>query len=134
MEEDTLRCRLLSLFKTNLDHALLPLNHIEIILEFVPYLLVLRYPIDFFTIDWLGYYCPIFSYFDLSFYLGFVGDTFQQVALVLALLFATLYWAVPLSLYLAKHSISNTGMNFRRIVFLVTRNLLYLPILNVVLG
>jgi hypothetical protein len=95
---------------------------------------VLRYSIDYFTLNWLGYYAPIFTYLDLSFYIKFVTPTTQQIIFSLALLFLNIYWILPLSLFLSGRTLSNLQQNIRRFMFIVARNLLFLPLLNIVLS
>jgi len=105
----------------------------EIALEFVPYFQVLRYSIDYFTANWLGSITPIFSYLDLSFLLSYASTSVQQIAFVLALVFMNLYWIIPFTLFLSKKEYSNVAMNVQKFVFIVAKNVLFLPLLNIVI-
>ena len=94
---------------------------------------MLRYSIDYLTPNWLAQTTPIFSYTDLSYYLTYASPAVQQLIFALAVVFINLYWILPLSLFLSRREHSNWGMNLQRFLFILTKNVLFLPLLNIVI-
>jgi hypothetical protein len=62
---------------------------------------MLKFSIDYFTIEWLGYNQPIFSFLDISYYLKFVDLHTAEIITVGAILFMNIYWVVPFIRFLA---------------------------------
>lgn len=94
---------------------------------------MLKFSIDYFTLDWLGYSQPIFSFLDASYYLNLAPAAFPP-ALIASLVFINLYWLLQFSAFLSGKQLSNTIANIRKFVFIFARNVLFLPLFNVVLG
>jgi hypothetical protein len=124
---------MLPLFKTNVHTNLVPLFAIEMIFEIIFYLQALKYSVDYFTPQWVGAYRPVFSYFDLSFYLANSSAFVYQSALIAAIVLMNAFWVVQLSMFLLGKEYSNRAANVRKLILIVTKNVLFLPFVNVVL-
>jgi hypothetical protein len=83
------------------ESSYIPLNAIEVVLEFIPYLLMLKFSVDYYTMEWLGYDQPIFSFLDVSYYLIFVDSHTSDIITVVAILFMNIYWVVPFVRFIA---------------------------------
>jgi hypothetical protein len=83
--------------------------------------------------DWLGYSQPIFSFTDLSYYLNFTNSNTSQLIFMLSIAYMNLYWMVLLFFFLVDRKLGNLGLNIKKFVFIVNRNLLILPFFNIIL-
>ena len=99
----------------------------------MPYLLVLKFSIDYFTLNWLGYNQAFFSYLDLSYYLNLASANTYNLTLIVCLVFMNLYWIVQVFVFMLGKTYSNTLSNVRKFIFIFTKNILLLPLLNVVI-
>jgi hypothetical protein len=124
---------LLPLLQTNVEVSVIPLHAIEVIFEFIPYLQILKFSIDYFTMDWLGYTQPIFSFLDASYYLNFASSSTYQLVFILSIVYMNLYWIVLLSFFLVGKKYSTLGQNLKKSAFIISRNLLLLPFFNLIL-
>jgi hypothetical protein len=70
---------------------------------------------------------------DLSYYLNLAGAQTFNIVLVVSLTFMNLYWIIHVLIFLAGKTLSNAQSNARKLVFMVTKNVLLLPLLNVVI-
>lgn len=102
-------------------------------LEFIPYLQILKFSIDYFTLDWLGYSQPIFSFLDASYYLNFANSSAYQLAFLLSIAYMNIYWMLLLFLFVADRQLGPLGMNIKKFVFILNRNVLLLPFFNLIL-
>ena len=113
---------------------LLPLNIIEIVLDFWFYLTMLKYSVDYFTPIWIDKEQPILSYLDPSFSLKLFTPNIREIFLYFTLSYITLYWMLPLMMFLNDVKRSNLALNANRMIFLITKNVLLLPMLQIVLS
>lgn len=116
-----------------MEVSYIPLHAIEVGFEFIPYLQILKFSIDYFTTDWLGYSQPIFSFVDVSYYLNFTNSDTYQLIFMLSIAYMNLYWMVLLFFFMVDKKLSNLALNIKKFVFVVNRNLLMLPFFNIVL-
>jgi hypothetical protein len=111
----------------------IPLHALEVVLEFIPYLQILKFSIDYFTMEWVGYQQPIFSFLDASYYLNFSSSNTYQLVFLLSIAYMNLYWMVLLFFFMAGRKLGSIGLNIKKFVFIVNRNLLLLPFFNLIL-
>lgn len=124
---------MLQLLKTDVKVNLIPLNAIELILECLQYFMLFRFSIDYFTSTWLGDPQPIFSYLDLSYYLRFASQNACSITVIVSLIYMNLYWLVHVVIFFADKKLSNIALNVKKLIFIITKNLFFLPLLNIVL-
>lgn len=91
---------------------------------------LLRFSIDYLTPFWLGTFQPLLSYLDLSYYFRSVSPNAHDIVIMVCLGYINLYWIVHLIIFLTGRKLSNLSLNFKRLYFLLTKNLLFLPLLN----
>lgn len=133
LEEHTLRYNVLQLFKTNTKGNILPLGLIEFLLEGLFNLQLLRFAIDYYTQDWLGYDQPALCYLDLSFYFRSIAPNNHHIVIAVAIAYMTIYLLTRLIVFLRGKASSNIALNLLRLYFIVTKNLLFIPLVNSVL-
>ena len=84
--------------------------------------------------EWLGYTQPIFSFLDASYYLNFASAATYQLVFIVSIAYMNLYWITILSFFLTGRKYSTLGLNLKKFVFIVNRNLLILPFFNLILN
>ncbi len=94
---------------------------------------ILKFPVDYFSINWFGYNKAVFWYFDISYYIQNMSVNGYQSVLIFTLTMITLYWMVCITLFLTKYKASETIANVRRLILLFVSTIFYLPILNIIL-
>jgi hypothetical protein len=97
------------------------------------FLQMLKFPIDYFSSDWFGYFQPIFSFLDLSYYQKYMSENAFQTMLIFVVSLITVYWMTLFALYLVKYKFGETTANVRRLALLLMSTVLYMPVLNTVL-
>ena len=103
-------------------------------LDFWFYLTMLKYSVDYFTPIWIDKEQPIFSYLDPSFSLRLFKPNTRDIFLYFTFSYITVYWLLPLVMFLNDVKRSNLALNVNRMVFLITKNVLLLPMLQIVLS
>ena len=88
---------------------------------------------DYQTVAWVGYELPIFSYLDLSYYVNLTTSEGYTIILVISIIYMALFCLVQVIIYLLGVSYSTLAANIRKIIFIVTKNVLFLPFLNIIL-
>jgi len=83
--------------------------------------------------EWLGYQQPVFSFLDASYYLNLADISIFPIVFISALVYMNLYWIVQLSVFVTGQGYSNTAANLRKFMFMFSKNVLFLPLFNVVL-
>lgn len=94
---------------------------------------MLKFCIDYYSLSWFGSIQPIFLYLDFSYYLGSVSESSYQLVLILALIYMNLYWLITLSLFIMGKKMSTVTQNMKKVFFLLSKTILYMPLLNIVL-
>ena len=111
----------------------LPFFRLEIALEILFYLQLLKFSVDYFPGAWFGGPQAILLYLDLSYYLNFVSPTSFFDFLIVCMVGMSLYWMLPLLLYLYGIERSNSLANANKAVYLLAKNVLLLPAFIVLL-
>lgn len=99
-------------------------------LEGLLYVQLLKFSIDYLTPFWLGTYQPLFAFLDLSHYFRYASPEAHNIILFVCLAYMNLYWIVHMLIFLSGRKLTNLSLNFKRLYFLLTKNLLFLPLLN----
>lgn len=97
------------------------------------FLQMLKFPIDYFSSDWFGYFQPIFSFLDLSYYQKYMTENGFQTVLIFVVTLITVYWMALFGLYLVNYKYGETAANIKRFLLLLVSTVLYMPILNTIL-
>ena len=121
-------------FYTHAEKALVPLGVIEVITEVICYLQVFKYPIDHFSKHWFGKTTALFLWLDPSYYTQFGSEVVFDVALVVTLFLMLFYMALPIMLQLFWPERTHVQANVIRVVYLVVKNALLVPIIGMTLG
>ena len=112
----------------------LPYFRIELVLEILFLIQLLKFAVDYFPIYWMGSPQPVFLYLDLSYYFNLVSPAVFFNLVLLWMVVINLYWMLPLLLFLyGVERSSDTLNNFCKALFLLFRNVLLLPAFNVFL-
>jgi hypothetical protein len=114
------------------DHSAL-LRRLEAVLNVWFYLQLLKYSIDYFTPYWLGREQPILVHLSASYYTKFESELMQHAMLCIVMVFMSTYWLAHFLLFRNGVKLSAAAQNVKRVLFLITKNLLYLPLLTTVL-
>jgi hypothetical protein len=128
-----LRYRVVELLATNPKEHSVGLRRVEIVLDVWFYLQLLKYSIDYFTLYWLGREQPILVHLNASYYSIFVSELVLQMMLYIAVAFMNIYWLAYFLLFKYEVKLSATGQNMKRILFSVTKNVLFLPLITIIL-
>ena len=122
------------LLDTHVEEHTLPLGVIEVVLDCIPLIQILKFPIDGLSDKWTDKEQPLFSYLDLGYAFNGVETESYQSVLAAAIIFMNAYWLFHLVIFATGFEWGRVSSNARKLFFLITKNLLFLPLLNLIVG
>ena len=125
--------RMVGALDTHVAEHTLPLGPLEVVLDCLPLIMILKYPIDCFTLEWIGETQPIFSYMNLGYALNSASDEVYKHTIIGTILFMNAYWISQVILFGCGFQWGRVGGNIRKLTFLIIKNVFFLPLVNTVL-